>query len=566
MLPRGWALSSGTPINWKPGRLTPGILKRRRFVLWLGAILALGLLLNSPAAVHSQSNSPPIAPAEAIVLSIPENSPPGHAIGAPVSASEPNPADIVAYTLVGEAAALFDIEETTGQLRTWSHLDYEIQAEYVVQVRTTDRDGRHATVPVSVKVMNVDEAAQVILSPPIVQVGSELSATLEDPDGGISEETWQWAVSPDRVTWRAISGADSASYMPVATGVREFLRAQVSYTDGHGPGKSAETVIDTGLGSHRLNFPPEFPYFESGVRTVSKDILPFEYIGRAIVASDLDGDALFYQLTGEAADFFAVEQHSGRLMAKVSLATLLQSKYFGEVHASDGRGGEDSITVRIDVTELQVPIEPAATPVPVVEAQAEPEPEPADTAMTDTDGMPDATPTAPVAQVDDGAVGLQADTTGAGAASSPEPTPTPRAMPQVATAVNISTRAEQAPAANAPSAAESRRSEPAEEPSEVVAAAGPVGPSANPPGDSPSTGAGQERGGLWGLLGFNPAWILVVIIPAAMVAAVLVARQLQARGRGREREVTLPPPTFGVERRLAPLPRIVSAPPDDATA
>ena len=107
-------------------------------------------------------------------------------------------------------------------------------------------------------------------------------------------------------------------------------------------------------------------------------------------------------------------------------------------------------------------------------------------------------------------------------------------------------------------------------PAEVVSATGPVGPPASPPGettgaDAPLTVSGQERSGLSGFLASIPAWVFWMIMPVALLAGILLARWLQLRGRSREREVVLPPPSFTVERRLDPLPRIVSAPPDEAS-
>ena len=70
-----------------------------------------------------------------------------------------------------------------------------------------------------------------------------LTATLTDPDGSISNITWQWASSPNGSSnWATISGAASARYTPVDGDVGNYLRAMASYTDGHGAGKSAQAV------------------------------------------------------------------------------------------------------------------------------------------------------------------------------------------------------------------------------------------------------------------------------------------------------------------------------------
>lgn len=519
-----------------PSQIVAGLGRRGRLA-WLGLLFAVCLLLAPPIIVHAQSSSPPLAPSPAIVLSIPENSPPGLAIGAPVSAqASAQVSDIVSYSLVGEDAEFFDIDRASGQLKTRMHLDYEARPEYIVTVGATDRSGFNATFPVAVRVVNVDEAAVVFLSPPIVQVGAELSATLADPDGAISEERWQWAVSPDKVTWRAISGADSASYLPVATRTREFLRAQVSYTDGHGPGKSAETIINTSLGSPSLNFAPEFPHFESGVRSVSKDILPYEFVGRAIVASDLDGDTLTYFLSGDAAQVFDIEGHSGQLVAKAFLPSPLESRYFGEVHVSDGRGGEASLTVRVDVPELQAPIVVAVEPEPT------PAPAPAVVEVPEPVEEPVAAPTAAPARAVAGPAGL---------GNAPAPTPVPRAVPAVQTTAPKPTAAPKSAAAGNP------RPEPTAAPRVAEPTAAPAlaaAPSAIPP-------SSDGDGGLWAAMTSYPTSLLWTLLPAALLAVFLWLRWLH--GRNREREVVLPPPSFGVERRLGSMNRATSGPRDE---
>ena len=88
-----------------------------------------------------------------------------------------------------------------------------------------------------------DKAGTVALPSTQPQVGAVLTATLTDPDGSISNITWQWASSPNGSSnWATISGAASARYTPVDGDVGNYLRAMASYTDGHGAGKSAQAV------------------------------------------------------------------------------------------------------------------------------------------------------------------------------------------------------------------------------------------------------------------------------------------------------------------------------------
>ena len=85
-----------------------------------------------------------------------------------------------------------------------------------------------------------DQPGEVTLSSDQPQVGTELVATLTDADEGIADVTWLWERSTDQDTWSVISDAESASYTPVEADVDQYLRATASYTDGHGPGKTAD--------------------------------------------------------------------------------------------------------------------------------------------------------------------------------------------------------------------------------------------------------------------------------------------------------------------------------------
>ena len=86
-----------------------------------------------------------------------ENTATGEDIGAPVAATDAN-GDTLAYTLGGADAASFDIDGTTGQLRTKASLDFETKSGYTVMVTATDPRNLTATATVTITVTNVDEA------------------------------------------------------------------------------------------------------------------------------------------------------------------------------------------------------------------------------------------------------------------------------------------------------------------------------------------------------------------------------------------------------------------------
>ena len=111
-----------------------------------------------------------------------------------------------------------------------------------------------------------DRAGTVALSSTQPRVDTSLTATLTDPDGSITNISWQWASSPNGSSnWATISGAASARYTPVDGDVGKYLRAMASYTDGHGAGKSAQAVTANPVEDAPPPPPPPPPPLITGV-------------------------------------------------------------------------------------------------------------------------------------------------------------------------------------------------------------------------------------------------------------------------------------------------------------
>ena len=114
---------------------------------------------------------------------------------------------------------------------------------YTLQVQAADGQ-LSATKSVRVQVTNADEPGAVSLSSSSPRVDTLLTATLTDPDTvRASTVRWQWQRSPSgSSSWTDISGSSLSSYTPQSGDVGRRLRATVSYTDGQGPGKSAQSA------------------------------------------------------------------------------------------------------------------------------------------------------------------------------------------------------------------------------------------------------------------------------------------------------------------------------------
>ena len=302
-----------------------------------------------------------------VTFTVDENTPPGSLVGDAITATDPD-GDVLTYSLSGIDASSFVLDGSTGQITVGSGtlLDYESgPTRYTVVVSVHDGRGAYGNddstiddlIEVSIDVSNVDEAGTVSVSLEKPEVGTALTVSLSDPDGSLSDISWQWARSSDGSNWSDISGANSDSYTPVADDVGIYLQAVASYTDGHGPGKSAHAVMEQQTAQRG-------PSFEGDVTfTVDENTPPGSLVGDAITATDPDGDILTYSLSGIDASSFVLDGSTGQIT--VGSGTLLDyesgpTRYTVVVSVHDGKGAysdddstiDDLIEVSIDVSNV----------------------------------------------------------------------------------------------------------------------------------------------------------------------------------------------------------------------
>ena len=192
------------------------------------------------------ANGPPQFAGDTATRSVSEDAAVGANVGNAIAATDADD-DALTYALSGSDA--FAIGASTGQITLKSSLDYETQSSYALTVSVSDgkNDDDEAdsavddTIAVTVSVGNVDEAGVVSLEwvPDRPEVGSELRATLLDPDGGVSGLAWSWQRSTDGSAWDDVAGASGASYTLTGEDGAHYLRATAAYADDHGTGKTA---------------------------------------------------------------------------------------------------------------------------------------------------------------------------------------------------------------------------------------------------------------------------------------------------------------------------------------
>ena len=139
-------------------------------------------------------NEPPEFDSATAAREVPENTEAGVAIGAPVTANDPDTGNIQTYTLEGADADSFDIDSVSGQIQTKSGVtyDHESKSSYSVTVKADDNNGGTATIDVTITVADVNEppefdsatAAREV--PENTEAGENIGApvTAADPDTG----------------------------------------------------------------------------------------------------------------------------------------------------------------------------------------------------------------------------------------------------------------------------------------------------------------------------------------------------------------------------------------------
>ena len=283
----------------------------------------------------------------------------GRDVGSPIRATDRDN-DTLTYGIESsQDSALFEINTSTGQVRTVEALDFETTSGFLTFVITLhdgrDADGNADTTidarqTAIIRVTDVEENGVVTLSTEEAETGTPLTATLEDGDGGVTGEMWLWARSANGQTdWTNISGATSSSYTPTGADEDSFLRATVTYTDRRGAGKSAEAI--TGRRVPSENRSPNFPSAEGGLRTIAENTPVGEDIGAPVAAEDPEDNQLTYTLAGTDAAAFTIVETTGQIRVKDALDFETKSSYSVTVEVHDGLDGAGAMSTIIDDTQ-----------------------------------------------------------------------------------------------------------------------------------------------------------------------------------------------------------------------
>ena len=268
------------------------------------------------------------------IRSIAENTAAGVNIGTPVAATDADN-DTLTYTLSGTDANAFNIERTTGQLKTSAPLDYETKSTYTVTVTVSD-GSLSDTITVTINVTDINEQQTQQTDVTTYEVGDEIPL----PSGF---NTPRLTMGPGRSLT-----ADNGTYTCASGDNCIIQNGQV--TQGT---IEVTTVV--------ANTTPAFTEGASTTRTIAENTATGVNIGTPVAATDAQNDTLTYTLSGTDAASFSINGSTGQLRTKAALDYETKATYTVTITVSDG-SLTDSITVTINVTDI-AETSPATTAV-----------------------------------------------------------------------------------------------------------------------------------------------------------------------------------------------------------
>ena len=195
------------------------------------------------------------------------------------------------------------------------------------------------TLTVAITVTNLEEDGTITFSsdPPVANAA--LSATVEDPDGGVTGETWVWSISDDGQNyWEPITGETTASYTPNSADLDKYLRATATYTDAEASGKTAQGETSAIDDAPHTNENPSFAD-TSTTRSVAENTSAGQNIGDPVAATHSDSKGtLVYSLDTTGATNFDIDSSTGQLKTKTvfDYETDTKTSYSVTVSVTDG--------------------------------------------------------------------------------------------------------------------------------------------------------------------------------------------------------------------------------------
>ena len=192
-----------------------------------------------------------------------------------------------------------------------------------------------------------------------------LDGTASDPEGDTLTYAW---TSNGGGSFDDAGALDTTWTAPDATDADQTVMLTLTATDDGAGTRSASHTVTVTVEAQG-NTAPEFSAADA-TREVPENTAGGENVGAAVTATDADNDTLTYTLEGDDAASFAIVSSSGQIttISAVTYDHEAKSSYSVTVKADDSKGGTDTITVTVNVTDVDEP--PSAPAAPSVSAVA----------------------------------------------------------------------------------------------------------------------------------------------------------------------------------------------------
>ena len=325
-------------------------------------------------------------------------------VGGPVTATD-NDNDTLTYTLTGGDTDFFEINSSTGQIRTLIPPDHEERGgEYTVTVTADDGHMGTDTITVNITITDINEAPRPEINgnPPTLNGNPDLRGAMEftieenstgpmifflkDPEGhgegwlimGLASD-----IDPNLFDYVEDAGANGEQHLffieppdfenpqdDNKDNVYNFslMLYETNPPTGKQPAQTYPNIKVRVTDVEESNENPEFAADTTTTRSIAENTAAGENIGDPVAANDDGNGTLTYTLGGADAESFDIDAETGQLQVKDALDHETKPSYTVTVSVSDGKDLEnsaddkidDTITVTIDVTDVNEPPQFAA--------------------------------------------------------------------------------------------------------------------------------------------------------------------------------------------------------------
>ncbi|MDE2903093.1 MAG: fibronectin type III domain-containing protein [Chloroflexota bacterium] len=344
--------------------------------------------------------NPPEDGGDRLIRAIAENSPAGARVGVAIAVADGN-GDALTFALTGASA--FVIDAASGQIRVaeGAVLDYETRTSYSVTITVSDgKDANHQ--PDAATDDTVDVTIEVLDQAPPARPDAPSVAPSAAQPTVVLHVTWTAPANQGRpaitdydLRYRQVGAASWTEHAFDGVGTMTWIsdldpdtayevQVAAANVEGLGPwsdaGEGRTSPAADGGPSDDGNNPPSFrdePGDSGTVREVAENAPGGTLVGAPIAATDSDGDALTYALSG--ATEFVIDAATGqiRVAAGAALDYETTTAYTLTVSVTDGKdaqGNPDAsvdatVAVTINVLDQLPPARPAAPSVEPVAAQ-----------------------------------------------------------------------------------------------------------------------------------------------------------------------------------------------------